>query len=337
MAVRASFSDGLPKAELHLHIEGTLEPELMFELAARNDVELPYASLDELKAAYRFRNLQEFLDLYFQGAKVLIGEQDFHDLTWAYMERIAKENVLHTEIFFDPQVHTARGVPFSRVIGGIQRALGEAREAFGVTSKIIMCFLRHLDEEDAMRTLESALDYRESIVAVGLDSSEAGHPPAKFKNVFERARQEGFLAVAHAGEEGPAEYVREAVDVLHVERIDHGIHSLDDEQLVERLAREKIPLTVCPLSNVKLGVVKDMNSHPLRKMMEKGLFITVNSDDPAYFGGYLNDNYRMAQEALSLSDRQMHAIAGNSFRASFLERDEKEALLARLDDYAARY
>jgi adenosine deaminase len=327
------FIEGLPKAELHLHIEGTLEPELMFALAKRNGVALPYGSVEELRAAYDFGNLQDFLDLYYQGTKVLCEERDFYELTWAYLERIDAQSVLHAEIFFDPQAHTARGVAFSTVIDGINRALRDAEARLGISAKLIMCFLRHLDQDDAMRTLDQALNHKDRIVAVGLDSSELGHPPTKFKEVFARAREAGFLTVAHAGEEGPAEYVAEALDELGVSRIDHGNRSLDDAALVRRLAEAKTPLTVCPLSNLKLAVVKDMKEHPLPEMIERGLFVTVNSDDPAYFGGYINENFQAVQEALGLTRAQLAALARNSFDAAFLDTPEKRALIGRLDDY----
>lgn len=333
MTAMTRFIDGLPKAELHLHLEGTLEPELMFALAKRNGVALPYGSVEELRAAYDFGSLQDFLDLYYQGTKVLLEEQDFYDLTWAYLEKARSQNVLHAEVFFDPQAHTARGVAFSTVIDGIDRALRDAERRLGISSKLIMCFLRHLDQDDAMKTLDRALDHRERIVGVGLDSSELGHPPAKFKDVFARAREAGFLTVAHAGEEGPAAYVREALDELGVVRIDHGNRSLDDAALVRRLAEAKTPLTVCPLSNLKLAVVKDMRDHPLPEMIEQGLFVTVNSDDPAYFGGYINENYHAVQEALALPRAQLAMLARNSFEAAFLETSEKQALIGRLDDY----
>jgi adenosine deaminase len=336
MTAITRFTDGLPKAELHLHIEGTLEPELTFALAKRNGVELPYGSVEELRAAYDFGSLQDFLDLYYQGTRVLLEEQDFYDLTWAYLERIAGQGVLHTEIFFDPQAHTSRGVAFSTVIDGIHRALREGERRFGISSKLIMCFLRHLDQEDALRTLDQALDHKDRIVAVGLDSSERGHPPAKFREVFARARDAGFLAVAHAGEEGPAEYVREALDELGVVRIDHGNRSLDDPALVQRLAEARMPLTVCPLSNLKLAVVTDMTQHPLKRMIDKGLFVTVNSDDPAYLGGYINENYQAVAAALGLTQAELAALARNSFEAAFLETSEKQALIARLDDYLVR-
>ncbi len=333
----ATFIDGLPKAELHLHIEGTLEPELMFALAGRNGVALAHASVEELRAAYDFGNLQDFLDIYYQGMAALIEERDFYDLTRAYMKRAREQNVLHAEIFFDPQAHTGRGVAFATVIDGIHRALVDAESELGVTAKLIMCFLRHLDEDAAMATLEEALAYRDRIVAVGLDSSERGNPPGKFAQVFARARAEGFIAVAHAGEEGPAAYVREALDALAVVRIDHGNASLDDDALVRRLVRDRTPLTVCPLSNLKLGVIDDMANHPLATMLEKGLLATVNSDDPAYFGGYVNENYRAVQAALGLTREQLTTLARNSFEASFLAPGRKAALIGKLDDYVASH
>ncbi|MEE8274884.1 MAG: adenosine deaminase [Alphaproteobacteria bacterium] len=333
----ATFIDGLPKAELHLHIEGTLEPELMFALAGRNGVALAHASVEELRAAYDFGNLRDFLDIYYHGMAVLIEERDFYDLTRAYMKRAREQNVLHAEIFFDPQAHTGRGVAFATVIDGIHRALVDAESELGVTAKLIMCFLRHLDEGAAMATLDEALAYRDRIVAVGLDSSERGNPPGKFAQVFARARGEGFIAVAHAGEEGPAAYVREALDALAVARIDHGNASLDDDALVHRLVRDRTPLTVCPLSNLKLGVVDDMANHPLATMLEKGLLATVNSDDPAYFGGYVNENYRAVQAALGLTREQLTTLARNSFEASFLAPERKAALIGKLDDYVAAH
>ncbi|MCG8694281.1 MAG: adenosine deaminase, partial [Minwuiales bacterium] len=311
-----SFIAGLPKAELHLHIEGTLEPELMFALAARNEVALPYASVDELRAAYDFGNLQDFLDLYYQGTAVLQTERDFYDLTYAYLEKARADNVLHAEIFFDPQAHTDRGVPFAAVIDGIECACRDAEATLGITSKLIMCFLRHLDQAAARKTLDQALPHKHRIVAVGLDSSEVGHPPSKFRQVFARARDAGFLTVAHAGEEGPAEYVHEALDLLRVRRIDHGNRALDDPALVSRLAAEGMPLTVCPLSNLKLCVVDDMADHPLKRMLDLGLTVTVNSDDPAYFGGYVNANYRAVQQALDLGRDDLATLARNSFEAS---------------------
>ena len=326
-----AFIERLPKAELHVHVEGTLEPTMMLEMAIRNGVELPYGSVDEINAAYRFRNLQDFLDLYYLGMRVLITERDFSELTWSYLAKARRQNVLHAEIFFDPQAHTGRGVAFATVLGGIQQAFERAERELGISTKLIMCFLRDLSPDDAMATLETALPFRDSIAAVGLDSTELGNPPAKFASVFTRARAEGFLAVAHAGEEGPAEYVRQALDELCVARVDHGNRSLDDEALVRRLARAGTPLTVCPLSNLRLGVIRDMKRHPLREMMARGLTVTVNSDDPAYFGGYVNENYRAVQEALSMSEEELYVLARNSYEASFLSRPEKDALIAQLD------
>ncbi len=303
----------LPKAELHLHIEGTLEPELMFELARRNGIALPHESVDALRRAYDFRDLQSFLDLYYQGAGVLQTRQDFYDMTAAYFRKAASQNVRHAEIFFDPQTHTHRGIAFEKVISGIHDAQLDAERDFGVTSKLILCFLRHLDEDDAMRTLDEALAHRDWLVAVGLDSGERGNPPSKFARVFARAREAGLLAVAHAGEEGPPEYIREALDILKVRRIDHGVRCLEDPELVDRLVAEQIPLTVCPLSNVRLRVYDTIRDHPLRAMLARGLKVTINSDDPAYFGGYVNENY----EALELTREEYEQLARNSFEASF--------------------
>ncbi len=331
----ARFIQGLPKAELHLHIEGTLEPELMFALAERNGVALPYASVEALRAAYDFGSLQDFLDLYYQGMAVLLQEQDFYDLTWAYLERARAQNVRHAEIFFDPQGHTERGVAFATAFEGIDRALRDAEAKLGLSSALIMCFLRHLDQDQAFETLAQAQPYRERIVAVGLDSSERGHPPAKFAEVFARARAQGFLAVAHAGEEGPPDYVREALDLLQVRRIDHGVRAMEDEALVARLAESRMPLTVCPLSNVRLAVYRDMKDHPLRRMLEAGLMVTVNSDDPAYFGGYVNENYLAVHDALQLSTQQLAEIARNSFEAAFLDDARKAALVAEVEAYSA--
>lgn len=329
------FIDNLPKAELHLHIEGTLEPELLFELAKRNSITLPYASVDELRAAYRFKNLQEFLDLYYQGARVLITEQDFYDLTWAYLRRAHAERVLHTEIFFDPQTHTERDIAFETVISGITRAMEDAEQKLGISSELILCFLRHLSEEDALATFAAALPHREKIIGFGLDSSEKGHPPAKFQRVFGLAKDEGFRLVAHAGEEGPPDYVSGALDLLQVDRIDHGNRALEDEALVERLAQDAVPLTVCPLSNLSLSVVTDLSEHPLRRMLDTGLKATLNSDDPAYFGGYVNQNYKAMQTALDLSRDDLALLARNSFEASFLPERRKAELLGQLEDYLA--
>jgi adenosine deaminase len=303
----------IPKAELHIHIEGSLEPELMFEIARRNDVELPYRSVEELRRAYDFTNLQSFLDIYYEAAGVLLQERDFYDMTMAYLRRAAADNVRHAEIFFDPQTHTARGVPFAMVINGIARALADG----GISARLILCFLRHLSAESAMATLEEALPFKEHIVAVGLDSSELGNPPSKFAAVFARARAEGFLAVAHAGEEGPPSYIREALDLLHVRRIDHGVRCLEDPALVEELVARQIPLTVCPLSNVKLRVFPSMKEHNLRKLLLRGLRVTINSDDPAYFGGYIVDNYLAVAEALALTEDEIRQLAQNSLDASF--------------------
>ena len=311
------FIAALPKAELHLHIEGTLEPELLFAMARRNDIALPYDSVDALRRAYEFTDLQSFLDIYYQGAAVLQTRQDFYDMTAAYFDKAASQNVHHAEIFFDPQTHTHRGIAMETVIAGIHDAQLDAERDLGLTSKLILCFLRHLDEDDAMRTLEAALPYRHWLVAVGLDSSERGHPPRKFARVFARARDAGLLAVAHAGEEGPPEYIREALDLLHVRRIDHGVRCLEDPQLVDRLVREQIPLTVCPLSNVRLRVFDTMHDHPLRTMLARGLKVTINSDDPAYFGGYINENYLAVAEALDLTREELEQLAKNSFEASF--------------------
>lgn len=328
---RAALVDRLPKAELHIHIEGSLEPELMFALAERNGVSLPYASVEALRKAYDFGNLQDFLDLYYQGMSVLRTEQDFFDLAFAYFERCAGQNLRYAEIFFDPQGHTSRGVSFATVIGGLTRAGEAAERRFGIRARFIMCFLRHLDEADAERTLDEALAYKNKIVAVGLDSSEVGFPPALFKNVFRRARDEGFLLVAHAGEEGPPEYVWEALDILGVDRIDHGNRALEDEALVKRLVADRMPLTVCPLSNFRLCSVTDMKKHPLKRMLDLGLFVTVNSDDPAYFGGYVGENFQAVADSLDLSAADLRRIARNGFSAAFMGAGEKEAALAAFD------
>ena len=318
------FIRALPKAELHVHIEGTFEPELMFAIAQRNEVEIPYKSVEEVKQAYNFHNLQSFLDIYYAGANVLIHEQDFYDLAWAYFEKCAEDKVVHTEMFFDPQTHTDRGIAFSTVINGLQRACDDAKERFGISSHLIMCFLRHLSEEAAFETLEQALPYKDQIIGVGLDSSEVGHPPSKFERIFAKAREAGFLVVAHAGEEGPAEYVWQALDLLKVNRIDHGVRSEEDETLMARLIAEKMPLTVCPLSNLKLCVVDDMAKHNIRRLLQKGVHVTVNSDDPSYFGGYMNDNFIAITEALDLTKDELKQLAINSFEASFISDDEKQ-------------
>ncbi|CAI3108785.1 Adenine deaminase [Acinetobacter calcoaceticus] len=320
----------LPKAELHVHIEGTFEPELMFAIAQRNQIQIPYKSVEEVKQAYNFHNLQSFLDIYYAGANVLVHEQDFYDLAWAYFEKCAEDRVVHTEMFFDPQTHTDRGVAFSTVINGLKRACTDAKAKFGISSQLIMCFLRHLSEEAAFETLEQALPFKQDIIAVGLDSSEVGHPPAKFERVFAKAREEDFLIVAHAGEEGPPEYVWEALDLLKVNRIDHGVRSEEDEQLMARLINEKMPLTVCPLSNLKLCVVKDMKDHNIRRLLQKDVHVTVNSDDPSYFGGYMNDNFFAIQQALDLTNDELKKLAINSFEASFISDEEKQKWIAEI-------
>jgi adenosine deaminase len=330
------FIRDLPKVELHLHIEGSLEPEMMFALAQRNNIEIPFKSAEEVREAYNFGNLQDFLDIYYQGMNVLRTEQDFYDLTWAYLSRVASENVQHVEIFFDPQGHTSRGVAFETVLDGITRALDDGRKKLNVTSKLIMCFLRHLSEEDAFKTLEQALPYKDRILGIGLDSSEVGHPPSKFARVFEKAREAGFLLVAHAGEEGPPEYVWEAIDVLKIQRIDHGNRMLEDSALRDRLIAEGMALTVCPLSNLKLCVVKDMTKHPLKTMLDLDVKATVNSDDPAYFGGYMNDNYIAVAEALKLSKQDILTLARNSIEATFLDEEGKQRLRDNLEAYALK-
>jgi len=321
----------LPKCELHIHIEGSLEPELMFALARRNGIKLPYASVDAVRQAYQFRQLQDFLDIYYQGMSVLVTEQDFYDLAWAYLKRARDDNVRHVEMFFDPQGHTARGIAFSVVVGGLHRAIVDARRELGIQASLIMCFLRHLDEADAEKTLDRALAFKDKIVGVGLDSSEVGHPPSKFARVFRRAGDEGFFLTAHAGEEGPAAYVWEALDLLGVGRIDHGNRSLDDDALVGRLVRERMALTVCPLSNLRLRVVDDLSHHPLRRMMDKGLLVTINSDDPAYFGGYVNENYRAISQALGLRRDEIAATVRNGIGASLMTAAEKADALAEVE------
>ena len=310
---------GIPKAELHMHIEGSLEPEMMFELAQRNNLKLAYPDVDAIRQAYQFDCLQDFLDLYYQGMSVLVKEQDFYDLTWAYLERCKAQNVVHTEIFFDPQGHTDRGVSFETLIDGIWNALRDGETRLGISSGLIMCFLRHLDEQKAFATLEESLPWRDRIIGVGLDSSEMGHPPSKFARVFEKAGELGFKRVAHAGEEGPPEYIYEALDLLKIDRIDHGNRSLEDPTLVERVVSEQIALTVCPQSNLRLAVVADMREHPLRRMLESGIKATVNSDDPAYFGGYMNENIAAVSTALQLDRSHVRQLVINSFEASFLD------------------
>lgn len=331
----ADFIRGLPKAELHLHIEGSLEPELMFELARRNGVDLPFKTVEEVRAAYAFSNLQDFLDIYYQGAGVLIAERDFHDLAMAYFRRVAADGCRHVELFFDPQTHTDRGVTFSTVMEGLLSGMVEAERDLGVTSSLILCFLRHLDEDAAFATLKDAEPYRDRIAGVGLDSSEVGHPPSKFARVFAAAKAQGLKLVAHAGEEGPPEYVWEALDLLHVDRIDHGNRALEDAALVKRLVAEGMTLTVCPLSNLKLCVVDDLKDHPLKRMLDLGLKATLNSDDPAYFGGYLGENWTQTAEALGLSRDELVTLAKNSFTGSFLPEAAVKQRLAEIDAYVA--
>ncbi len=327
------FIEDIPKTELHLHIEGTFEPELMFKIAKRNHKQIKYATVDELKSAYSFNNLQEFLDIYYAGANVLIEEEDFYELTWAYLTKVHSQNVVHVEIFFDPQTHTDRGISFDTVIKGIYRALEDGKEKLGITYKLIMSFLRHLDEASAFNTLEQALPYKEWISGVGLDSSEVGNPPSKFERVFAKARDEGFITVAHAGEEGPAEYIWEAINLLKVTRIDHGNRCLDDPELVKQLADTQIPLTLCPLSNLELNVIHDLRDYPLIEMLDKNLLVTLNSDDPAYFGGYMNENYLEVAKALQLSKRQITDLVKNSFKASWLSDQEKENKMTQIETY----
>ncbi len=334
-AAMKSFIQALPKIELHLHIEGSLEPELMFELARRNKVNIPFASADEVRAAYRFTNLQSFLDIYYQGANVLVEEQDFFDLTWAYLERCRNDNVVHSEIFFDPQTHTDRGIAFDTVLGGITRALDRGRDELGITSQLIMCFLRHLDEDAAFATLEQALPHRERIIGVGLDSGEAGNPPEKFARVFARARDQGFVPVAHAGEEGPAAYIRTAIDTLEVRRIDHGVRCVEDPALVDELAATRLPLTICPLSNIKLCVFEDMREHNLVELLRRGLCVTINSDDPAYFGGYMTDNFLAVADAFDVSREEIAQFSLNAVEASFADAARKQELQAAISEYLA--
>ena len=329
----ADFIKALPKAELHMHIEGSLEPELMFALAARNKVALPFRSVEEVRAAYAFSNLQDFLDIYYQGAQVLLTEEDFQDLAMAYFRRLAADGGVHAEIFFDPQTHTDRGLPFKVAIDGLLAGMDQAKAELGITSKLILCYLRHLDEDAAFATLKAAEPWLDRIAGVGLDSSEVGHPPSKFAKVFAASRERGLKLVAHAGEEGPPAYVYEALDLLKVDRIDHGNRSLEDAALTQRLVREGMTLTVCPLSNLKLCVVDDLKAHPLKRMLELGLKATVNSDDPAYFGGYLADNYLQTAEAVGLTRADLITLARNSFAGSFLSEAEKAAHLAKLEAY----
>lgn len=328
-----TFIANLPKAELHLHIEGSFEPELMFKIAQRNRIKIPYNSVEEIEEAYKFNCLQDFLNIYYQGAGVLVTEQDFYDLTYSYLQKCADQNVRHTEIMFDPQTHTDRGVAFETVINGISKACDDAKTKLNVSSLLIMSYLRHLSEEDAFKTLQQSLPFKDKITAVGLDSSEKGNPPSKFKNVFEASVKEGYIPLAHAGEEGTAAYVWEAIDLLGIKRIDHGNNSLQDEKLVQEIIKRDIALTVCPLSNTALRVVDDLKNHPLKKMMDLGLKVTVNSDDPAYFGGQVNKNYEAIQEALNLSKYDLYQLAKNSFQYSLLAENKKQGYLNELEVY----
>ena len=325
-----NFIKKVPKSELHLHIEGSLEPELMFKLSKRNKVEIPFKSIEEIKSAYNFSNLDSFLKIYYEGSNVLISDEDFFDLTWEYILRCKEDNIVHTEIFFDPQSHTQRGIEFNTVINGIHKALEKANTELGITSKIIMCFLRHLDEEPCFKVLKDATKHKDKIVGVGLDSSEKGNPPQKFKNLFEAAIKEGFLTVAHAGEEGPPEYIWDSLNLLKVRRIDHGVQCLRDEKLVEILKKENIPLTVCPLSNIKLCVFDKLENHNLKEMLNRGLRVVVNSDDPAYFGGYLNTNLIETSKALNLSLDDVKILIQNSFKSSFLDDKIKNSWLNKI-------
>ena len=336
MNARKQLISDLPKAELHIHIEGSLEPEMMFELARRNGVKLPYADVAAIRDAYQFNCLQDFLDLYYQGMSVLLTQRDFHDLTWAYLLRCKEDNVVHTEIFFDPQGHTVRGVSFETVFEGIWSALQEAEEKLGISSRVIMCFLRHLDQQDAIRTLQQAEPFLDRISGVGLDSSELGHPPSKFFEVFDRAGEMGLKRVAHAGEEGPPEYIYQALDGLRVDRIDHGNRAMEDQSLVQRLVELQIPLTVCPQSNLRLAVVDNMAAHPIRKMLAAGLKVTVNSDDPAYFGGYMNDNFNALVDAVDLSREEIIKLVKNSFKSSFMEKEARQRYLSTVEELATR-
>jgi len=325
-----SFINKTPKSELHLHIEGSLEPELMFKLSKRNKIQIPFKSVDEIRSAYNFTNLDSFLKIYYEGSNVLITEEDFFDLTWEYILRCKDDNIVHTEIFFDPQSHTSRGINFSVIINGINKALIKANDEFGITSKVIMCFLRHLDEESCFAVLKEAVNHKDKIIGVGLDSSEKGNPPKKFRKLFEQAIKEGFLTVAHAGEEGPPEYIWDSLNLLQVKRIDHGVQCLKDDKLVQKLKENNIPLTVCPLSNVKLCVFDKLENHNLKTMLHKGLRVMVNSDDPAYFGGYLNTNLVETSKALNLSLDEVKILIQNSFKSSFLDEKSKNIWLNKI-------
>tara|TARA_Y100001936_G_scaffold6857_1_gene6023 strand:- start:1581 stop:2588 length:1008 start_codon:yes stop_codon:yes gene_type:complete len=325
------FIKKTPKTELHLHIEGSLEPELMFKLSKRNKIEIPFNNIEEIKSAYSFTNLDSFLKIYYEGSNVLINEEDFFDLTWEYILKCKEDNIVHTEIFFDPQSHLPRGVSFETVINGIDKALKKAEKDFGISSKIIMCFLRHLDEESCFDVLKQACNHKDKIIGVGLDSSEKGNPPSKFKRLFEQAIKEGFLTVAHAGEEGPPEYIWDSLNLLKIKRIDHGVQCLNDKKLVEKLVKDQTPLTVCPLSNVKLCVFDKLENHNLKKLLNKGLRVVVNSDDPAYFGGYLNKNLIDTSKALNLGFEDIKKLIENSFKSSFLNEESKKDWLKKIN------
>ncbi|WP_321284016.1 adenosine deaminase [uncultured Vibrio sp.] len=332
-----AFIQDLPKVELHLHIEGSLEPELLFKLAKRNNIDIPYASPSELRKAYQFEDLQSFLDLYYQGANALRTEQDFYDLTWEYLERCKSDNVIHTEIFFDPQTHTERGIDFDTVINGISRALKDGQEQLGITSQIIACFLRHLSEESAIETLQSILKHRDKIIGVGLDSSEKGHPPAKFERVFQQAKAAGLLTVAHAGEEGPAQNISDAIEMLEVSRVDHGVRCVEDKALVASLIDSKMPLTVCPLSNIKLCVFDDMKHHNVVDLLRQGVAVTINSDDPAYFGGYMTDNFLAVSQAHPMSNDEIAQFTLNAIEASFIDDEMKANYRSLVEQYVERH
>ncbi len=328
-----TFIKKMPKAELHIHIEGSFEPELMFAIAKRNNINLKHNGVKELKSAYRFQSLQEFLDIYYAGADVLIHKQDFYDITMAYLRKAHQENILHAELFFDPQTHTSRGIDFKTVIDGILEAMKDAKEELGISSLLILSFLRHLSEESAFDTLEQALAWKGQITAIGLDSTELGNPPQKFEKVFQKAKELGFKTVAHAGEEGPASYIWDSLNLLHIDRLDHGNRSLEDENLVQELVKRDMALTICPLSNLKLQVVKQMELHPIKRMLDLGLKVTVNSDDPAYFGGYLNANFKAITESLDLNKQDLYQLARNSFEASFVSEQQKKEMIQQLDKY----
>ncbi|HEY7558730.1 MAG TPA: adenosine deaminase [Candidatus Binatia bacterium] len=331
-----TFIERVPKAELHIHVEGSLEPDLMFELALRNGLRLPFKSVDDVRKAYAFTDLQSFLQVYYQGIRVLVREMDFYELARAYLQKAHAQNIRHIEMFFDPQAHTSRGIAFETAISGIRRAMVNTQQQFGISSKLIMCFLRDLSEEAAMETLRQALPFKDWIIAVGLDSAEVGHPPEKFSRVFDKAREEGFLTVAHAGEEGPPEYIWQALERLKVSRIDHGVRCIEDPDLTARLAADGIPLTVCPLSNVKLRVFESVEKHNLKQLLDRGLRVTINSDDPAYFGGYITENFLAVQKTLGLDRNDICRMVRNSFQGAFLSPDQKQSLLDELDDFISR-